>query len=97
MKLFQIHAGYYDLTICDGAYEFHVNFFVVAEDFDGARARAKEIPEFRERKMHVDGITEIQRVGGFDLSLVPAASGSPDQIVCHRFRELAPKKPTETL
>ena len=41
MKLYMVHCGFYDADICEGLYESHVNYFVAAEDFAGARARAK--------------------------------------------------------
>lgn len=44
MKLYMIHCGFYDPDLCDGLYEGHVNFFVAAESFEDARAKAKLIP-----------------------------------------------------
>ena len=64
MKIYLVHCGYYDPGLCSGIYEFHVNFFVVAESFEDARAKAKLIPEFKEKRMHVDGLQEIFAVGG---------------------------------
>ena len=59
----------YDPSICDGLYESHVNFFVVAESFEDARAKAKAIAEFQSKKMHVDGLKEIKMVNGYKLQL----------------------------
>lgn len=39
MKLFLVHCGFYDSDLCDGLYEGHVNFFVTADSFEGARAQ----------------------------------------------------------
>jgi len=33
-----------DADICEGLYEGHVNYFVAAENFDEARAKAKSYP-----------------------------------------------------
>lgn len=94
MKLYLVHCGFYDADLCDGIYESHVNFFVVAESFEDARARAKAFPEFKARRMHVDGIQEIQAVQGYDIRLneSPALRGE-SRIVSHRHRELAPAAP----
>ena len=62
MNLYLVHCGYYDNEISSGIYEFHVNFMVAAMSFEDARAKAKEIPEFRAKKMHVDGLQEIAAV-----------------------------------
>jgi len=64
MKLYLVHCGFYDRESSDGLYESHVNFFVAAGSFEEARAKAKELPEFKRRSMHVDGLQEIQAVGG---------------------------------
>ncbi|RLA63712.1 MAG: hypothetical protein DRQ88_11105 [Epsilonproteobacteria bacterium] len=61
-----VHCGFYD----KGIYESHVNFFVVALDFKAAKAKAKELPEYIDKKMHVDGIEEVTAVDGFYLNLV---------------------------
>ena len=49
MKVYLVHCGFYDPELCEGLYEGHVNFFVAAESFDDARAKAKLIPEFKVR------------------------------------------------
>ena len=56
MKLFLVHAGFYDSNISGGFYESHTNYFVVARDIKEAKAKAKNISEFKDKKMHIDGI-----------------------------------------
>ena len=96
MKLYLVHCGFYDLGLCDGLYEGHVNFFVAAESFDDARAKAKLISEFKAKKMHVDGVQEVSAVGGHRIKLEPAAELNGETVVVsHRHRDLAPKPVTE--
>ena len=64
-KLYMVHCGFDD----QGIYESHVNFFVVATDFKTAKAKAKKLPEYIEKKMHVDGIQEITAVDGYRVKL----------------------------
>lgn len=92
MKLYLVHCGYYDSEVCDGLYEGHVNFFVSAESFEDARTKAKQIPEFQNKKMHVDGLQEIQTVNGFRVQLVYDASlENSTQIFNFKHRDLATK------
>lgn len=94
MKLYLVHCGFYDNDFCDGLYESHVNFFVAAEGFEEARAKAKEIPEFRAKRMHVDGLQEISAVAGLRVGLArdPCLEGKT-VITSFRHRDLAPKAP----
>ncbi len=92
MKLFLIHSGFYDPELCDGIYESHANYFVVAEDFEAARTKAKTLPDFKKKRMHIDGIQEIDIVEGFDIT--PVANAKHEgltRVVSHRHRDLAPK------
>lgn len=92
MKLYLIHSGFYDLGLCEGIYESHANYFVVARDFTEARAKAKLIPDFKARKMHVDGIQEIEMVDGYAVTLSAIASeAGVTKVKSHRHRDLAPK------
>ena len=92
MKLYLMHCGFYDMDICDGLYEGHVNFFVVAESPGDARTKAKSIPDFRTKKMHVDGLQEIVVVDGYRVSLEEAAEHRGQSLLMsHRHRDLAPK------
>jgi len=92
MKLFLIHCGFYDRDICEGIYESHVNFFVAAESFEDARAKAKLLPEFKTKRMHVDGLQEVVAVSGYKVSLNedPATDGQTI-VVSNKHRDLAPK------
>ena len=69
MKLYLVHCGFYDTDLCDGIYESHVNLFVAAESFDSAKVRVREIPVFKARRMHVDGMEEIEAVNGVRIRL----------------------------
>jgi len=69
MKLFLVHAGFYDDNVSSGFYESHTNYFVVASDVKEAKAKAKVIPEYKNLKMHIDGIKEIDVVDGYKISL----------------------------
>jgi len=92
MNLYLVHCGFYDTEVCDGLYESHVNFFVSAETFEDARAKAKSIPEFQAKRMHVDGLQEIQAVNGFRVHLEPDATLlNQTHIINFKHRDLAPK------
>ena len=62
MKLFLVHAGFYDKNVSDGFYESHTNYFIVAEDVKEAKKKAKEIHEYKKKKMHIDGIRELSLI-----------------------------------
>lgn len=92
MKLFLVHCGFYDAEVFDGVYESHVNFFVAAENFADAREKAKLNPVFKGKKMHVDGLQEVEAVDGWEVALRenPALNGAT-KVIGHRHRDLAPK------
>lgn len=93
MNLYLVHCGFYDTQVCDGLYESHANFFVAAPNFEEARAKAKLIPEFKLKKMHIDGLQEIKAVDGNQVLL--QADGSLNNqtvIINHKHRDLAPPK-----
>ena len=69
MKLFLVHAGFYDENVSGGFYESHTNYFIVAEDVKKAKKKAKEIHEYKKKKMHIDGIREIDSVDGYKIVL----------------------------
>tara|TARA_Y100000741_G_C17864612_1_gene400353 strand:+ start:180 stop:455 length:276 start_codon:yes stop_codon:yes gene_type:complete len=69
MRLFLVHAGFYDNNVSGGFYESHTNYFVVAADVKEAKSKAKEIPEYKEKKMHIDGIKELDAVNGYKIVL----------------------------
>ena len=69
MRLFLVHAGFYDENISGGFYESHTNYFIVAENVKDAKSKAKEIPEYKKKKMHIDGIKELDTVNGYKIVL----------------------------
>mgnify|MGYP001277354701 FL=1 len=69
MKLFLVHVGFYDKNVSGGFYESHTNYFIVAEGVKEAKKKAKEISEYKEKKMHIDGIREIDSVDGYKVVL----------------------------
>ena len=95
MNLYLVHCGYYDADLGDGIYENHINFFVTAESFEHARTKAKLLPQFKDKRMHVDGLQEIQSVDGFRIKLEEDLSlGGQTLLANHRHRDLAPKNRT---
>ena len=70
MKLFLIHVGFYDLEIMEGLYEQHSNYFVVADGIKEAKKKAREHPIYKTKKMHIDGIQELNVIDGFRVTLV---------------------------
>ncbi len=94
MKLFLVHCGYYDPSLCDGAFESHINVFVAAKTFEDAKIKAKQHEMFHNLKMHVDGLQEVTAVDGFKIFLQETAQLEGKSIITtNRHRDLAPKKP----
>lgn len=92
--LFLVHCGYYDPEVMEGLYESHVNFFVVAESFEDARTKAKLNEEFKRKKMHIDGLQQIEAVDGFKIhAMLDHSLQGASRVISHRHRDLAPKKP----
>jgi hypothetical protein len=89
MKLFLVHLGYYDKESFEGAYESHGNLFVIAESVEQARTKIKLHPTVSEKRMHIDGIQEIDAVEGFRVVLTedPALCGAT-RVLSNRTREL---------
>ncbi len=79
MNLFSVHCGYYDRETGDGVYESHINVFVAAENFADAKKKAKALPQFIAKKMHVDGIQQISGVDGYKV--VMEKTDSPEASV----------------
>lgn len=88
-KLYLIHCGFYDEELSDGVYEFHVNLPVVAVSPEEARARVRELPAFKRKRMHVDGIEELTHVGGHRIEAVedPAFTGPPGGVTSRLYRD----------
>ena len=74
MKLYLIHIGFYDPELMDGLYEQHGNFFVVADNVKEAKIRVRKNPIFKHKKMHIDGIQELNSVDGYQVTLVKETS-----------------------
>jgi len=89
MKLYLIHCGFYDSELCGGIYEGHINLFIAAKDFEEAKAKVRLEPEFKKKKMHVDGLQEIELVNGFRVQMVPDQMRSDQTILnSNRHRDL---------
>ena len=71
MKLFLIHVGFYDPEVMEGLYEQHSNYFVVAQNIKDAKQKAQLNPVYKRKKMHIDGIQELNVVDGFRINLIP--------------------------
>ena len=69
MKLYLVHTGYYDKSIGDGFFEQHTNIFIAAKTPHEAREKIKKNKEYIAKKMHIDGIKEIENIDGYDIEL----------------------------
>ena len=69
MNLYMVHVGFYDPSIGEGLYEVHMNFFTAAEGPKKAKENVLSLKEFQDKKMHIDGIKEIDHVDGFRVTL----------------------------
>jgi len=70
MKLYLIHVGFYDSDIMHGLYEQHVNYFVVADNVKEAKKKARQNSIYKKKKMHIDGIQELNIIDGYQIKLV---------------------------
>ena len=50
MKLYLVHAGFYDDNVSSGFYESHTNYFVVADNVKSAKLKARSIKEYRDKR-----------------------------------------------
>ena len=73
MKLFIVHAGYYDSEI--GIYELHTNFLVAAANVSDVKKIIKEREVFRKKNMHIDAVQEIEVIDGYKVMLVEDQAG----------------------
>ena len=69
-KLYLIHTGYYDKNTGDGFYEQHTNILIVAKNAYSAKEKVKSNKDYIEKKMHIDGIKEIENIAGYDIQLI---------------------------
>jgi hypothetical protein len=72
MKLYFVYVGYYETEI--GICELHTSFMVAAENAIEAKKTMLAKPIFQEKKMHIDGIEEINEVDGYQVTLSKATS-----------------------
>ena len=86
MKLFLIHVGFYDPEIIKGLYEQHSNYFVVAEDIKEAKKKARQNPIYKRKKMHIDGIQELNIVEGYGIKLVK--DNSKNDMVIYNYNDV---------
>ena len=70
MKLFLIHVGFYDPDINEGLYEQHSNYFVVADNINEAKNKARQKRIYKKKKMHIDSIQELNIIDGFRIELI---------------------------
>ena len=69
MKLYMVHVGFYDAEVGEGIYESHINFFVAASNAKSAKKKTFNLEQFKNKKMHIDGIKEISDVEGYKVIL----------------------------
>ena len=74
MKLFIVHAGYYDSEI--GIYELHTNFLVAAATVNDVKKMIKEREIFKKKNMHIDAVQEIDIVDGYKVTLLEDEPGA---------------------
>lgn len=86
MKLFLVHCGFTDPELGSGIFESHIDVFVAAEDFTEAKSKAKVLPEFKTKKMHVDGVLQLEAATGFRVVLAEDAALEGATLV-HRSKE----------
>ena len=86
MKLYLIHIGFYDPELMDGLYEQHGNYFVAADNAKEAKAQISENPTFKHKKMHIDGIQELNSVDGYQVTLVKETGDNKS--VSYRYEEV---------
>ncbi len=91
MKLYLVHCGFYDQKIGDNIYEFHTNLFVVASSFEDAKIKIKSDPLFKKKKMHIDGMVEVNKVSGFEISLKKSKTKGLDNFNFFDFKSLRAK------
>jgi hypothetical protein len=70
MKLFMVHVGFYDEEVGEGIYESHINIFVAAGNPKSAKKKIMSMDKFRDKKMHIDGIKEINSVDDYEVHLI---------------------------
>jgi hypothetical protein len=64
-----VHVGFYDAEVGEGIYESHMNFFIAASNAKSAKKKTFKLEQFKNKKMHIDGIKEISVVEGYKVIL----------------------------
>jgi len=64
-----VHVGFYDAEVGEGIYESHMNFFIAASNAKSAKTKTFNLEQFKNKKMHIDGIKEISDVEGYKVIL----------------------------
>ena len=74
MNLYLVHSGYYDKENSEGFYEQHSNILIIAKSIYNAKEKIKKNKEFLKKKMHIDGIKEINIVDGYEIKPIKSNS-----------------------
>ena len=69
MKLYLIHIGFYEPKLLEGIYEQHGNILIAAKNTKDAKNKIKKKKIYIDKKMHIDGILEINTVDGYKINL----------------------------
>ena len=86
MKLYLIHAGYYDPEIMKGLYEQHVNYFIAAKNIRDAKNKARKNSMFVKKRMHIDGIQELNVIDGYRVQLME--DNSPEEMINYSYEDV---------
>ena len=86
MKLYLIHVGFYDPNLMEGLYEQHTNYFVVAENVKVAKKKAVQNSIYKKKKMHIDGIQELNIIDGYRINLL--RNDAVDDTVIYGYNDI---------
>ena len=86
MKLYLIHVGFYDSNLMEGLYEQHANYFVVAKNVVDAKKKARQNSIYKKKKMHIDGIQELNIIDGYRINLI--GDDSSDDTVNYGYDDI---------
>ncbi len=93
-KLYLVHVGFYDEETHFGVYESHTNFFVAASSPQEAKTIVKSMPVYAMKKMHTDGVQEIEAVQGYRINLAHDSSLESKNLVhSYSYNALNPTTP----
>jgi hypothetical protein len=93
-KLYIVHVGFYDEEPNFGVYESHTNFFVIATSPQEAKKAVKAKPIYAAKRMHTDGVQEIEAVDGQRLAFhEDAALKGGNLIQSYSYNQLNPTTP----